>query len=401
MKQAPIPPNEQNRIEALKSYDILDTLCESDFDNITAIASEICQTPISLISLIDENRQWFKSHHGLSTTETPREYAFCAHAILNPEQVFEVPDALKDERFIDNPLVVDKPHVIFYTGIPLVNADGIALGTLCVIDHKPNKLNEKQIQSLRALSNQVIQLLELRKKNKQLLALQVELEDKNETLKQFASVVSHDLKAPLLNIIGFSKELKEDYTEKLDDFGIECLNSIHESAYHLKIFIDQILAYYKGDYAGMGDKENIELSSFIAMIISVLGYSDKEIAINYPKEEQYIKTHKTALEQILMNLISNSIKYNDNEKTLVNIDFKENDLFYHFSINDNGRGIATKNQERIFELFNNLGQADRDGNMSTGIGLSTVKKLVENLGGKIYLESELSKGSTFTFSIKK
>jgi len=161
-----IPKNEKERIKSLNSYEILDTLPENDYDEITRIAAEICHVPISLISLIDTDRQWFKSNHGLDARETPREFAFCAHAINDPKNLFIIEDAGKDIRFFDNPLVTKAPDVIFYAGMPLTNDEGYSLGTLCVIDSKPKVLSESQQASLRALGNQITKLLELRKKNR-------------------------------------------------------------------------------------------------------------------------------------------------------------------------------------------------------------------------------------------
>lgn len=161
MKKPIIPENELARVQELNSYYILDTLPEKDYDNLTWLASQICETPISLISLIDPTRQWFKSHHGLDATETPREYAFCAHAINKQDEVLIIPDSREDDRFSDNPLVTGEPHVIFYAGVPLVSSNGFALGTLCVIDNQPNSLSANQVESLKALSQQVVRLMEL------------------------------------------------------------------------------------------------------------------------------------------------------------------------------------------------------------------------------------------------
>ena len=154
--------DDANRVAALEKYAILDTDPEQVFDDLTFLASFICKTPIALISLVDEKRQWFKSRVGITDSETSREIAFCSRAIQQSD-LFIVPDALEDDRFRDNPLVVSDPHIRFYAGAPLINEDGYALGTLCVVDRSPRKLDAEQKDALKALSRLVLGQLEFRR----------------------------------------------------------------------------------------------------------------------------------------------------------------------------------------------------------------------------------------------
>jgi hypothetical protein len=163
----PILQNEKKRLKVLWQYEVLDTVPEELFDDLTELAARICEAPIALISLVDEKRQWFKSKVGVSVTETSRDLSFCAYAITQAD-LYIVPDATRDERFASNPLVTSEPKIRFYAGSPLITPDGYALGTLCVIDKVPRELRPEQKQALRILARHVVSQLELRRRSREL-----------------------------------------------------------------------------------------------------------------------------------------------------------------------------------------------------------------------------------------
>lgn len=184
MKAPNIPVNEKERLAALDSYEIIGAIESDDYDFLTQIAAQICNTKIALISLVTEDKQWFLSHHGIETRETPREISFCGHAINHPNEIFIVENASKDDRFFDNPLVTAGPKVNFYAAMPLVNENGFALGTICVIDTVAHQLTQKQITALKMLAKQVIKLLSLRKTTLQLNKQNLELKKITELFKE-------------------------------------------------------------------------------------------------------------------------------------------------------------------------------------------------------------------------
>ena len=371
-----IPPLESERLKELLKYQILDTLEEHEYNDITFIASEICNTPISLISLIDKNRQWFKAKKGLEVSETKRDLAFCAHAVNNPDDIMIIQDSRKDIRFADNPLVTGDPNVVFYAGVPLKTSKGIAVGTLCVIDHKPNELGERQINMLKALANQVVCLLELRKSKTTLTYCNYELARKNTDLEEFAFIAAHDIKSPLNNISSTINFLMADETLGLTDLAKTAIKPIDNSVRQLRKLVDGILEYSRSDKLLLQQKEHFDFQRLIESIIDLLDSRHQHTFI-YRKEQCALYANKIALEQILINLISNALKYNDKPEIVVDIEMVEEANFYHFSVEDNGAGIKKEDQLKVFEIFEVLSSDCKVKLDNSGIGLATVKRLVD------------------------
>lgn len=395
---APKSQNEESRIKALKSYSLLDSLPEKDYDDITRIAAEICGTHIALISLIDDDRQWFKSHHGLEATETPRDYAFCAHAINAPNEPFIILDSRNDIRFHDNPLVTQEPHVIFYAGIPLVDREQFPLGTLCVIDNQPKKLSDKQLNSLRALANQVINLFELRRNTMLLERTIAQLQEKNSYLEKFATVAAHDMKTPLIGITGLSNLVAQQYSAALDESGKKMLGMIEEASTQLTKLVDGLLEYSRCDIILRNPKYDFKTIDFFNEIRSMFTYVDN-ICIQLNSEVEVLHINKSVLDLILINLISNSIRYNNKDNIEINIKIEEHSGYYHFTVTDNGDGISPQKKDIIFSLFEICTKKDRFGVRGNGIGLATVKRILDKCDGEIQVQSTLEEGSTFSFKL--
>lgn len=394
-----IPDNEKQRQKAVEKYNILDTLPEESFDTITSLISYICDTPISLITLLDHDRNFLKSHQGLPFNESPRAISFCGHAINSDDDITHIEDTRLDERFHDNPLVVDY-GAVFYAGAPLVDPRGFKLGTLCVYDVKPRKLTAEQITAIKGMSKQVVRLFEERYQNLLLQELQEKLQQRNKNLEKFAAMVSHDLKSPLAQITSLAELIEADIKENHREDIFMYLEYIKKSSATLREYIDGVLKFYKAEQLLIKEKETIDILSF-AIEIKNIFRADNSVTITHNTTLKLIEANKAALTQILVNLVSNAIKYNDTSNPIISLTFSESENYYIFSVKDNGPGIPEENHSEIFELFKTHIETDRFGNAGTGIGLATVKKVVHSLGGTITVSSQQGKGANFEFTVPK
>lgn len=392
--------SELERIKTLIDFDILDTSPEEMFDDITSIASYVCGMPIALISLLDRDKQFFKSNFGLSIRETPIEYSFCKMAIETPEDIFIIEDAREDERFRNNPLVSNDPNIVSYYGVPLNSKTGVSYGTLCVIDTKVKILTNEQKDILKKLSRQVEYLIELRRNNKLLSEYQTKIEKYSTDMEEFAFMAAHDLKAPIRAIDSFIKLINNKHQNNWDEKDQKHINFILNSTSQMNTLIHDLLEYSKTNISKSVVTE-FNLRDLITEIFSNLTY---DISINHPKlicnELPTITHSKIAFTILFHNLFVNSLKYQKaNTTPVIKVAFKENTSHLFFSIEDNGIGIEEEYYDLIFKPFKRLhNNSEYPGN---GLGLAVCGKIIQNLNGTITIDSTLGSGTTFLLSIPK
>ena len=388
------PPDEDARLAELRSCNILDTLAEKEYDDLTRLAARICGTPTALISLVDRDRQWFKSRVGLDATETPRDWAFCAHAIHDQEPLI-VPDALEDERFRDNPLVTAAPNIRFYAGTPLRTGAGHALGTLCVIDYERRQFTAGQKEDLEILGRQVTALLDLRRKTRRLAELN---EEKNLLFFFF----SHDLRNPLGVIQGFSEFLLEEAEELTGPHRI-FLERIHSNSRYILRLVDDTLDLAAVEAGTVNlRREACDLAHLTeqCLELSRVQAERKNISIESRIEPDLpqISIDSVKIEQVIQNLIGNAIKYTD-EGGRVGVLLERDASQAVLRVRDTGRGISQEDLKSIFRPFFRAQEQGTAGERSTGLGLAIAERIIGRHGGKLDVISEPGRGSEFVMRL--
>lgn len=395
MKAPPIPENEAERMELIHQLDILDTEAEAVYDGITYIASQICNVPISTITIVDKNRQWFKSIIGGDGKENPRLYSFCAHAILGSE-ILEVPDSQHDERFRDNPLVIGAPYVRFYAGTPLELKDGVRVGTLCVIDHKPNKLNEYQLKALGYLGLQVTKLLELRLKVQ-------EVEVLRDNDKNIVNMLTHELRNPLVSLTGYftlTNECKDKYHDENYDVLIEkCSKNVDRMLRIVNEFLNY--SHWKDGIWDLHKKKDDINACLIESVILTKGYTEKcNTSIKLCLDETIPKIYfdYSSILSVLENLISNAAKYSPEGGKIVLSSQIEGDKV-KIQVRDYGAGIAEGDRDKLFKPFGLYSQKNKAGIKGSGLGLSVAKKIIDKHGGELNFKPAEDQGTIFYFTL--
>ena len=404
MQPAPLPVTEKERLERLRNYKVLDTPSEAAFDRITRVVAETIGVPIALVSLVDEDRQWFKAKYGLDAEETPRDVAFCAHAILD-DKVFVVEDALKDQRFADNPLVTGGPSVRFYAGAPLITSDGHNIGTLCAIDHAPRQISEDHKLLLEDLATLVIDEMELRDALRKAVKEREAAELAERAKSQFLASMSHEIRTPLNAIIGLTElVLKTELNEQQEGH----LFRVSLAGKNLLGLINDILDFSKIE-AGKLEIETVdfEINDVLANLASVVSAKSEEnqteLLINIDSSTPpAMRGDPLRIGQVLINLVGNAVKFTKSGDVTISVgaEHDQDGLgWLVLSVKDTGIGMSAAQCEDLFKPFTQADQSITREYGGTGLGLSISKQLVDLMGGTIWAESAEGKGSTFSFRL--
>jgi len=419
MIRAPIPENEAERLEALRRYQILDTGSDAVFDDLAALASYICGTPIALISLVDSERQWFKAKVGLEASETPRDISFCGHTIL-ADDTFVVEDALADRRFADNPLVTTDPKIRFYAGAKLTSSDGYGLGSLCVIDRVPHQLTAAQKEALKALSRQVVAQMEYkrnvlemaeiiahRKQTEELKAANQAAHAASRAKSEFLANISHELRTPLNGIIGMTdlvldSELTAEQRDNLD--------VVKSSADSLLSLVNHILDFSEIESGKPGpEAAEYTLRDVLNEIVELTAPRARAKGLRLvchtrPEVPDMVIGDPEQLRQIIGHLISNAIRFTERGDIAIELGMEmplRDGILLHCSVADTGIGIPADKQQSIFDVFTQADGSVTRVHGGVGLGLTISSRLVEKMGGRIWVDSEPGSGSKFHFTFRQ
>lgn len=387
--------NHENRHNSdPEAFHILRTAPNKDYTDILHLGSQIMRAAVALV-IVEHKESWVKTTFGISADEVPKQEIFW-RKVLQKKQVLIIEDLEENEEFRNVSIGPYKSYV----GVPLLTKNSEGLGVLMFFGKAALQPDEDQRESLNILTEQILNLVIYRKQNDEYLRVQQKLEQKYRDLEKFASVVSHDIKSPLANIISLVDLLKEENKENFNDETKQYIDYLSLASHSLRSYVDGLLIFYRSDRILERDEEDVDLEKFFSGIVKLYNVHP-DVDINYPSHGILQKVNKSALTQIFMNLISNALKYNNKELRQVDIHFAPTKDYYYFEVKDNGNGIPEESFDKIFDLFTTLDLNDREGHPGSGIGLATVKKLLDHMGGEISVESEPGKGSNFKFKIKR
>lgn len=392
----PKPFNEGYRLSVLDSYDVLDSEAETQFDRAVRLAAEHFRVPIALVSLVDECRQWFKAQVGLNSSETPREMAFCAHALVRDEPMV-VLNALEDPRFAANPLVTGAPHIRFYAGAPLAVPEGVSLGTLCIIDIAPRPhFSEADVRYLADLAAMVVDALVSRRMRlaetgdlRRSLTQATRAAGAAEQAKaEFLALTGHELRTPLNAILGFARLIEQEcYGPVGHPSYAEYGRLIVSGGERLLQTVSKMLEFAQSETGSVKlDESRFAVDDLIAPCIDQMRgeAAHRAVALHVQMEQAGLMLTADRLhsEQMLLQLLSNAIK-NAPEGSRVAVSAGSDAQGLWIAVEDEGEGIAPEALEHAMEVFRQTDMRIERAHEGIGLGLPLTERLIELHGGRL------------------
>ena len=397
MKSAPIAPEEPFRLAALWELSILDSDPEDSFDRIVRLTVGLLEVPIAMISLVDSDRQWFKSKIGLEASETPRDVSFCAHAIAS-DSILEVPDTRNDERFFDNPLVTNSPHIVHYTGRPIHAPGGEPVGTLCIIDHRTRTLTPVEISHLNDLADIVETELALR-------AETIRSRQASEIKSQFIAELSHEIRTPVSTLLG-SMEILRRADHKAADY-VNAMDIATTASEHIARLLNDLVdvSHIEAGQIEL-DESLFDVTKLVDQVTTFALNESKKKGLAFQSEIQEELPAKligdaARIKQILLNLITNAVRYTEVGQIQLKVSGRfikaAESLELKVSVKDSGTGISEGEIGRIFQPFYRAKRARAMVAEGSGLGLGLALSMARLMHGTITAESDGKSGSTFNF----
>lgn len=421
-------PDETRRVAMVRALDLLDTANDPELDHLVRLAARVADVPIALLTVVDDDRQWFKARLGLGTPETPRDVSFCGHAILEDEPMV-VPDSLQDPRFHDNPLVTQEPQIRFYAGFQ-VRAHELPIGTLCVIDRVARELTEVQTRTLKSLSREIEQLLELRLRHVALLAQESELHaeagDLQERLaargigpaeialcqqevdwqiqrfrlekQRFCSHVVHDMKTPLAVIVGYADLLRQTLVEAdLDATGADDIYYAGQQLNRMTLDLLDTMLAGSGSVALSRTPTCLRRLTLdtLARAEPVARLRDLRLVASVPDDlDAVVDLDPKLVERVILNLIENASTHSPPHSE-IEIDLRREGSTLELRVLDRGPGIADAHKSQVFDLYAQLPTNAGRKHGSRGLGLAFCAMVAEAHGGRIDVQDRPGGGSVF------
>jgi signal transduction histidine kinase len=399
MIDTPLPELENERLAELYAFNILDTPPDQDFSDIVELASMICGTPISHISLIDRERSWHKARKGLQEQELPRNLSFCTHTVCGSIPII-VPDATNDERFASNPFVLEAPAIRFYAGFPLVTTGGHSIGTLCVVDTIPRALNQQQLNALDILSKQVVKLLNerIRSQNLSLSAIleqkrNVKLQQLIDTQRRIMAILGHDTRGPLFYINWMIRTMMNSNMREYDlENNFQVISNQLDSTL---IMIEDLLDWSRVNILNATGNEDIfavrdmvdELFEPVQMLAE-----KKSIQLENEVSETLVgRRHERIIRFALRNIILNAIKFSRQGTIVVNASVDRQ--WFRLSVTDEGIGMS---EQQLQEILKGESKSTRgtENEQGSGLGFMLIRDFLQQVNGKLEIDSTPGKGTS-------